>query len=520
MGTTVERRDPQTGQWSFVASLVVHPHQVGAAAVDGAGNVYALGGWNPGHTAAVERFDARSGTWSPCDSLNVARNNAGAIVTGDGRLFVFGGDPSGARGSVEHVQLSNLAPTADAGLDVTVQEGVVVTLDGRGSKDPEGAALAYQWSQVGGPTATLNPDTAAEPSFTAPQVGPGGVTLTFRLIVGDGSACSAPDTVNVTVIDSNRAPVANAGDPLSVSEGSLVLLDGTASFDPDSDPVSFLWEQTQGTMVALSDSTSPTSSFLAPMVGPGGEDLHFALTVSDGQYSDMDTVVVSVQNVNQPPVADAGPDATVGEGTLVQLQGTVSDPDMDQVAVSWFQVAGPAVALQDAETLSPSFTAPVLLSGSVDLVFEQVADDGEATDTDTVVITVLDSNAPPVCDNARPSMEVLWPPNHKLVRVKILGVADPESTDLVVAVTVVTQDEPTSGLGDGDTPVDAVIAGDAVLLRAERSGTGNGRIYEVHFTATDELGQTCAGVVEVVVPHARKAAEPAVDDGQAFDATQ
>jgi hypothetical protein len=111
---------------------------------------------------------------------------------------------------------------------------------------------------------------------------------------------------------------------------------------------------------------------------------------------------------------------------------------------------------------------------------------------------------------------VLWPPDHKLLPVDILGVS---GADVVVAITGVTQDEPVNGRGDGDTSPDAVVRGSRTLLRAERSGRGNGRVYHVHFMATDAQGQTCTGAVAVGVPHRGRPGCPPVDDGELYDST-
>jgi len=57
-----------------------------------------------------------------------------------------------------------------------------------------------------------------------------------------------------------------------------------------------------------------------------------------------------------------------------------------------------------------------------------------------------------------------------------------------------------------------------LLLRAERAGGGgNGRVYVVHFTATDPRGATCSGTVRVIVPDSGSG--DAVDDGQLYDST-
>ena len=115
--------------------------------------------------------------------------------------------------------------------------------------------------------------------------------------------------------------------------------------------------------------------------------------------------------------------------------------------------------------------------------------------------------------------ERIWPPNHRMVPVTIAGVTDPDNDGVAITITGVTQDEPVNGLGDGDTSPDAVLQGSSALIRAERSGTGNGRVYEVRFSADDSLGGSCAGAVRVTVPHSMKPGTVAVDDGQVYTST-
>ncbi len=145
------------------------------------------------------------------------------------------------------------------------------------------------------------------------------------------------------------------------------------------------------------------------------------------------------------------------------------------------------------------------------------------TTPDEVVINVTNINDPPRCDLAVASKDVLWPPNHKMEQIAVEGVSDDDGANNMptLEITGVTQDEPVSGLGDGDSSPDAVIQpsdpADTVLIRRERSGDDNGRVYEVAFIADDGF-ENCAGVVQVSVPPRRKS--DAVDDGQVFDATQ
>ncbi|MCZ6481581.1 MAG: hypothetical protein O6929_14460, partial [candidate division NC10 bacterium] len=89
-----------------------------------------------------------------------------------------------------------------------------------------------------------------------------------------------------------------------------------------------------------------------------------------------------------------------------------------------------------------------------------------------------------------------------------------------LTVTGITQDESVNGGGDGDSSPDAVMQygdlADSVLIRAERSGNGNGRVYLVTFEADDGY-EICTGSVTITVPHSKKGT--AVDDGQTVDST-
>ncbi|HSL24546.1 MAG TPA: PKD domain-containing protein [Vicinamibacterales bacterium] len=220
------------------------------------------------------------------------------------------------------------------------------------------------------------------------------------------------------------------------------------------------------------------------------------------------------------PVANAGADQTRAEGTLVTLDGTgSSDPHGGTLSYSWAQVEGPAVVLSDPTSATPTFIAPFVDPGGATLLFELTATDTSgASATDQVAVLVQNVNDPPACAAARASQTWLWPPDHRLVPIAISGVSDPDNTPVAIAITGIAQDEPVDGQGDGDTSPDAANLGSTVLLRAERTGWGDGRVYHVYFTADDGGGGTCSGRVVVGVPHSAR--RPAIDDGPAYDSTR
>ncbi|MBI5576031.1 MAG: right-handed parallel beta-helix repeat-containing protein [Deltaproteobacteria bacterium] len=409
---------------------------------------------------------------------------------------------------------------AEAGQDQTAAENSGEVSIGSAAS----FGTVYEWIQLAGPPAALSDPAIPSPSIFVPSLegGFGSQVVTFRLSVS-GGGLSTSDTVNITVVNVNHSPVAETGGDQTVNEDAVVTLSGTHSYDPDGDTVSYRWVQTGGPAVAIADGDSESVSFMAPSVpgGIGGRAvLAFQLTVSDGELSDTENVVVTVEQVNHVPTADAGADMTVNEGSEVTLNGSGADPDGDSLAYRWTQTGGPAVVLTDIQSAYPSFTAPLTGPGGATLAFSLVTSDGAAESIpDTVTVAILNINDPPVCNLARANPELLWPPNHKLVEVGITGVNDSNNDSVKITVTGVMQDEPVNGLGDGDTGPDAVLQGDKALLRAERSGSGNGRVYRVDFVAEDNNGGSCTGSVRVTVPQNMGRGKTATDDGQSYVST-
>lgn len=123
---------------------------------------------------------------------------------------------------------------------------------------------------------------------------------------GDLSGTANPVTLFVDCNKSITAnfrnvepPVANAGGNQTVNEGDTVTLDGSASYDPDGRIVSYLWTQTGGSNVTLSDPTDPQPTFVTPPVDAGGAELAFQLLVKDGGgLQSTDEVLITVIDNN------------------------------------------------------------------------------------------------------------------------------------------------------------------------------------------------------------------------------
>ena len=230
-------------------------------------------------------------------------------------------------------------PVANAGSNQTVQTGATVTLNGTGSSDPGGKSLTYQWTQTGGAAVTLSSSTAAQPTFTAPS---SAATLTFQLVVNNGTASSSPATVTITVAAA-QPPVANAGSNQTVQTGATVTLNGTGSSDPGGKSLTYQWTQTGGAAVTLSSSTAAQPTFTAPS---SAATLTFQLVVNNGTASSSPaTVTITVSTAAAPDLAltakATASSAASGQGAAKAINGVISGYPADS-SKEWASNGGKA----------------------------------------------------------------------------------------------------------------------------------------------------------------------------------
>ena len=257
--------------------------------------------------------------------------------------------------------------------------------------------LSYFWEQIEGTSVVITDPYSPEPSFFAPDAVSGGETLTFRLFVMDEYGLISTDTVDVNVNWENNPPVAAAGSDQTVGKLATITLNGSSSYDSDDGIASYLWEQTTGTSVILSDSTAVSTTFTSPDVITGEEILIFQLTVTDiGNLQSSDTIIINVTADTGSPVAAAGDDQNVDARVPVILSGFGST---DPASYLWEQTKGTSVILSNPTTLYPTFTSPNVETDGEALYFQlTVTDNSGLQSIDIVIINVSAGNQPPVAD--------------------------------------------------------------------------------------------------------------------------
>ncbi|MFV2056306.1 MAG: PKD domain-containing protein, partial [Thiohalomonadales bacterium] len=291
----------------------------------------------------------------------------------------------------------NVPPTADAGAGFSVSEGRIVTITGTGA-DPDGTIKSYLWSVIPNSfNLTLQSTNTDTVKFVAPRVTQSTqISLQFR--VTDNRDASTTSVIIVTIDPiPNIVPVANAGPDQSIDSAKTVTLNGSGT---DSNPgfiASYQWNVISGPAITLLSSSSASTSFLAPTVNQTSEIILELVVTDNNNAKASDTVIITVNPINAPPVANAGPDQAVASGAIVNLSGSGSDSG-GAVTYQWSQTQGPTVTLVNSLAAKTRFTAPNLTQNSDIILRLTVTDNLGVAISDIVIITVLAANIPPVAN--------------------------------------------------------------------------------------------------------------------------
>lgn len=287
------------------------------------------------------------------------------------------------------VNAANIAPIANAGLDISITLPInTTTLSGSGT-DVDGTITAYLWRKISGPaggtiTANTNPTTGITVLVAGQYI--------YSLRVTDNSGDTATDAVQITVNPAppQLPPVADAGiGQTIILPVDSTILNGSAT-DQDGIIVSYAWAQVTGPNSAtITPNNTPSTSITGLIEGT----YEFELTATDNDGligKDTVQVIVNPTPPNIPPVAQAGGDILTFT-TSVTLNGAGSDQGGTIVSYHWVKILG---AVGDVITNPNSATTTVtgLTIGVYEYELTVIDGDG-ATATDRAIVTVKDASS-------------------------------------------------------------------------------------------------------------------------------
>jgi len=150
------------------------------------------------------------------------------------------------------------------------------------------------------------------------------------------------DQVFRTFVAPSRPPTANAGSSQTVRPGTTVNLDGSASYDDNTDTrlLQYAWSFVSvpdGSAVTLTGADTSTPNFVPDL--PGNYVVQLIVTDEDGLSSLPSQVTIGE---NLPPIANAGQDQLVIVSQPVALNGSAIDPDGDAITYDWQFTGEPA----------------------------------------------------------------------------------------------------------------------------------------------------------------------------------
>jgi len=505
LGTTLVEVPPATAPLTVASGQMVFSKAFGENAVLPGGavtldftvtNLDALNGITD--IAFMDDLDAALSGLVMASQLS---NDCGPAVSGTGVIDFSGGSLAAGASCTISVSLSVPAgaPLGAVVVNTTTElTGKIGILDVSG--DP-----AIDEIQIGSVTFTK--------AFDGPTTGGGTPKLTFTIKNED----TANAVTNLGFLDDFDAMILG----VTSTSGTVNNVCGAGSKIEGANPLVF----TNGSLAA-----GATCSFdvdlLVPATAEPGDYVNTSNLVVNGTVISTATATLTViAVVNQPPVADAGEvptlECTSSDGAEVTLDGTgSSDPDDDDLTFSW---TAPGITFDDATSATPTATFPL---GATTVTL--TVDDGNGeTDTDEVIITVEDTTAPMITVEGDPI--VLWPPNHKYETIDLSAIvtdvtdtcdASVSTGDVAITSTDSDEEEDAQGGGDGNTDDDMVISGDclSVDVRAERQGSGNGRVYTIHMDVSDASSNVGVASFQVQVPKSKNGS-PAVDDGAVYTVT-
>ncbi|MCP3683697.1 MAG: polysaccharide deacetylase family protein, partial [bacterium] len=209
--------------------------------------------------------------------------------------------------------------------------------------------------------------------------------------VTDGNA-TANQTVGINVINVNRPPVLALIPNITTSENSTVIINANAT-DPDN--LNNASVDDNNLTFSINDSrfdqTNNTFVWQTNFSDAGIYDV--LISVSDGSLTDNQSVIITINTTNRPPVLDPVGNKAVNENQTLTIQLTASDPENDILTYA-IDASLPSLYTFNTSTGLFNWTPTIDDQGSYAVTFNVT--DGKLTDFETITINVNNTNRPPV----------------------------------------------------------------------------------------------------------------------------
>jgi hypothetical protein len=310
----------------------------------------------------------------------------------------------------------------------------------------------------------------------------------------------------------NNSPTVNAGENLTITSEELfnTVIQGTASDNDSNDQLECRWSEGENVLLDWSPAGLNGECELdlsTISMGIGSHTL--TLDVTDGMAITPDHMILTIEN-SAPHVAPTG-GGVFEIWTNVALGGQLSDFDGDGLYYEWLRgtdllFSGYLYSVSGGDPIQlPVHTISNLPLGSHTLTLSVYDGVNQRVQKD-ITVAVIDTGDPIL--SPVPNNTILWPPNHQMVDIQITANAADNSGGIVTLSAIVSSNEPEEGTGDGDMSPDwtePIIDHESGIitlqLRAERSGSGDNRVYFITISATDESDNSSSTTLEIIVPH-------------------
>jgi N-acetylneuraminic acid mutarotase len=498
--------DPSTDTWQATSVVGAPTLRSNHSAVWSGSRMIVWGGYN--HT---ERFPTTGGLydpmedkWNPMSTANMPRPRySHSAIWAGSRMIVWGGqidaDVAAVRdGALYDPSTDTWSPTSMAGAPLgrtghtAVWTGKEMIVWG-GSREDVGARydpVEDQWSSLSSfkaPTSRRNHSAVWTGDSMIVWGGEEIVELYRTPVQASGGRYFPQATGQVLGAQAGTDKVVEC----AAQAGTQVGLTGVGTSCDPSASLSYMWRgpfpEGEGVVVGA----NPTVTL--PL---GGHNL--ILHVDDGEgHSAEDEIVVTVRDTTPPDltcpiVAVTECSSAAGADVVVPPAVVVDSCD-----------ANPIVS--DSHVISEANASGIYPLGSTEVTMTAMDASGNSASC-AFPVNVQDTTPPMISLALSPT--VLWPPNHRMMDVvaPVTATDTCSSSSVVLSTIISSEPDDATGLNDGNTTGD--IQGASVgsadfdfQLRAEREGGGEGRIYQVTYSAVDSFGNRSSANSFVLVPH-------------------